>query len=265
MSRLIDSYADNPAGSCTLLEMMQTRSSAVLQMRELFELAGLAPPQDRRLTKATSEQLTQVLDRLGIALEPDNRYDDWPSTLDDEVVVFKSECGGPINSDRPKYHAAKVKIDAIALSAAVDSGAPSEWFEFVKDKIAAATDFSNVERARLLAYAFASFTNLPKLRSKSRAARRLNAWNSHAFLGAKMFPIAGAILLFGSGVLLNHLAVRMDHSGRAPQLSAAGIRQECPFIIEPMFHAECLQRARLAEGYGTNKVADSVRVLPSVP
>jgi hypothetical protein len=249
MSRVVNSSSDNLQGSCALLGIFQTQSSAVLQMRELVELAGLPIPADRRLTKTTSDQLTRVLDRFNVALEPDVRYDDWPSTLDDEVIVFKAKCGGPINPNRPAYHTAKVTIDAIALSAAVDRSEPSERFEFVKNKIAAATKLSNVERARLLAYAFASLTNVPKLRSKMRAARRINAPNRNASLGAQMFPIAGAILLFGSGVFLNDLAVRMDQSPRAPQLSAADLRRECSLITEQMFHAECLQRERLAEAH----------------
>jgi hypothetical protein len=264
MSRLIDSHAGNPAGSDALSKMMQTRPSAVLPMRELFELAGLAPPADGRLIPSTGKQLTQVLDRLNIALEPEDRYDTWPSTLDDEVVIFKAECGGPINPNRPPYLRARAKIEATMFSAAVDGGDSGERFQLVKNEIAGATEFSSVERARLLAYTFVSLASLPKLRSKMRTGCGNSAPNSRVSLNAKMFPVAGAIALFGSAILLTQLAVRIDHSPSARPLSAADIRRECSFITEHMFHVDCLRRAQQAAGYGGNTVVDSARALPAV-
>jgi hypothetical protein len=243
MSCLIDSQADDL--SAGLSEMMQTRSGAVLRMRDLLELAGLALPAEGKLAPATNEQLSRVLDRLGIALEPDYRYDGWSPTLDDKVVVFKAECGGPINSGRTVYRETKIKIDALALSAAVQKSLPNKKFELVKNEIAMAPEFSNIERARLLAYAFASLASSPKLMPKKRSAR--GDAGLSALLDKNIFPLAAAILLFGSAVLLNHFAMLIDHSQSMTKMSAADVRHECSLITDDSFRADCLHQAQQAE------------------
>lgn len=119
--------------------------------------------------------------------------------IDDEVVISKAERGGPINRYRSAYQGVKVKIDAIVLFAAIDGAEPGERFEFVKNEIAAAFEFSKVERARLLAYAFASRASLPKLWSKMRAGCRNTAPNSEASAGlgsCEAEPLAFAEILF---------------------------------------------------------------------
>jgi hypothetical protein len=219
-----------------LSELMQTRSSAVLPMRKLLQLAGLPRPYRGRLTLAMSDQLGQLLDRSGLALEPDHRYDGWSPGLDDEVVVFKAEYGGPINSERRAYLETKVRIDAMALSVATGNSTGGE-FASIKSEITE-KGFSHIERARLLAYAFASLASAPKLRRK----KWFGGNRSQFFVGA----VAG--ILFGFAIVSAHLAVISDHSPGVHQLSRAELRQECSLISNEDFRADCLQQAQAAEG-----------------
>jgi hypothetical protein len=251
MLRPVDLRTDDATLTGRLSALMQTRSSVVLPMRKLLQLAGLEFP-ERRVTLAISEQLARVLDRIGYALEPDYRYYGWSPELNDKVVVFKAECGGPINPERPAYLETKVKIDAMALSVATNGNALGEGFEAIKGEIATGAEFSHVERARLLAYAFASLASPPKLKRKKRA-----------FLESKVFPVTGASILFGFAILSAHVAVSIDHSAPMTQLSAANMRHECSLITDDAFHAECLQQAQL-EGAGSKNRIDSLRTLPAV-
>jgi hypothetical protein len=252
MLRPVDLRTDDATLTGKLSALMQTRSSVVLPMRKLLQLAGLEFP-ERRVTLAISEQLARVLDRIGYALEPDYRYYGWSPELNDKVVIFKAECGGPINPERPAYLETKVKIDAMALSVATNGNALGEGFEAIKREIATGAEFSHVERARLLAYAFASLASPPKLKRKKRA-----------FLESKVFPVTGASILFGFAILSAHVAVSIDHSAPMPQLSAADIRHECSLVTDDAFHAECLRQAQLVEGAGSKNPLDSARALPAM-
>lgn len=268
MLRPVNLRADDTTLSGRLSELMQTRCGAVLQMRKLLKLAGLALPNEGKITPAISEQLARSLDRIGLAIEPDYRYDGWLPGLDDEVVIFKAEDGGPISPERPAYLETKIKIDAIALSAAANGNTRGEGFEPIKGEIAAAPGFSPVERARLLAYAFVSLASPPKLRQAERIGRTKLAdsrSNSRASLEMNIFPLAVANILFGFAMLLAYFAANIDPGPGVPKMSAADIRHECSFITEDAFHAECLQHAQRAEAEGARNVAaDSPKALPEI-
>lgn len=139
-----------------LSEILGPRCSAVILSRKLFQLAGTGP-------SATRKQLNGMLDRIGVAVEPDWRYDGWSSGANDPIVVFKAEYGAPVDPERPAYHRMKLQIDATALAVAVDEKQPGDGFEALKGDIAATAGISDLERARLLAYAFVSLTSPPKL------------------------------------------------------------------------------------------------------
>jgi hypothetical protein len=148
--------------SGAISELFQMRATAVIQVRKLLELASLAPPAEGELPPATSKALSQMLDRISVAIEPDYRYDKRSPGLNDRVIIFKADYGGPIEPDRPAYRAMKTKIEATALIVATNGKTPGGKFESVKGDIATSIGFSGIERARLLAYAFALLTNPPK-------------------------------------------------------------------------------------------------------
>ncbi|MGH6818309.1 MAG: hypothetical protein ACREC1_06000 [Methylovirgula sp.] len=139
-----------------LSEILGPRCSVVIKSRRLFQLAGTGPP-------ATRKQLNRMLDRIGVAVEPDWRYDGWSPGANDPIVVFKAEYGAPVDPERPAYHRMKLQIDATALAVAVDEKQRRAGFEALKSDIAATPGISGLERARLLAYAFVSLTSPPKL------------------------------------------------------------------------------------------------------
>jgi hypothetical protein len=259
---------DDTTLSAGLSELVQTRSGAVLQMRKLLELAGLALPDAGKITPAAGEQLATALDRIGFALEPDYRYDGWLPGLDDEVVIFKAEDGGPISPERPAYLETKIKIDAIALSAA-NRNAPGEGFESVKEEIATAAGFSPVERARLLAYAFVSLASPPELKREERVGHTKSTnsgsrSNKFASLEMKFFPLAGASVLLGFAIFLAYFAARIDPTPSLLKMSAADMRHECSLITDPAFQTECFQHAQHADGGGARIVAAAPKALPTI-
>jgi hypothetical protein len=81
---------------------------------------------------------------------------------------------------------------------------------------------------------------------------------------APLAPVAGAIILFSFAIFSAHIAVNIDHSPRMPVMSAANIRQECSFITDGAFHADCLQQAQDAERPGSNSLVSSMKALPAI-
>jgi hypothetical protein len=147
-----------PAGALSdqLSEILGTRCSTVMRLRQLTQPQGLTIP-------AKIKHLSRMLDRNGVAIEPDWRYDGWSPGPNDPIVVFKAPYGAHVDPDRPAYHRIKLRIDAMALAVAIGEEHRDGGFTTLKSDIAAAADISNIERARLLAYAFASLTTPPKL------------------------------------------------------------------------------------------------------
>jgi hypothetical protein len=96
----------------------------------------------------------------------------------------------------------------------------------------------------------------PKLKQKKRVG------GSEAM---KVFPLAGASILFGFAMLLAHFAASIDPSPGVPKMSAADIRHECSLITEDTIHAECLEQAQQAEGDGAKNLDNSLRALTAVP
>lgn len=153
-----------------LAELFGARVSASMQMRKLLQLADFEFPKNAKLPAAASDQLNLVLDRIGIAIEPDRRYGGSAPQPDDEIVMFKADRGGPIDPDRPAYRAMKAQVEVAMLAAAADGKPSEEEFESVRKTIGAAENFSRIERARLLAYALILFRSPPK---QERVMRRL--------------------------------------------------------------------------------------------
>ena len=152
-------------------ELLGTRVSANMPTRKLLQLADFEVPENGKLATAESDQLSQALDRIGFAIEPDRRYGGWVPQPDDEIVIFKADRGGPIDPDRPVYRRTKAQVEVAVLAATADGTPSGEDFESVKNTINAATDFSVIERVRLLAYAVTLFRSPPK---QERVLRRLN-------------------------------------------------------------------------------------------
>jgi hypothetical protein len=156
-----------PAGALSdqLSEILGTRCSTVMRLRQLTQPQGLT-------TAAKIKHLSRMLDRNGVAIEPDWRYAGWLPGPNDPIVVFKAPYGAHVDPDRPPYHRLKLRIDAMALAVAIGEERRDGGFATLKSDVAAAADISNIERARLLAYAFASLANPPKLARRSSMLRQ---------------------------------------------------------------------------------------------
>jgi hypothetical protein len=81
---------------------------------------------------------------------------------------------------------------------------------------------------------------------------------------ALLEPVVGAIILFAFAILSAHLAVTIDHSPPSPIMNAAYIRQECSFITDGAFHADCLQQAQNAKRPGSSSLVSSIKALPAI-
>jgi hypothetical protein len=172
-------------------ELFGTRVSMSMQMQKLLDLANFNLPAHERLPAAATDNLSQALDRIGFAIEPDRRYGGWTPHPNDEIVLFRADSGGPIDPARPAYGAVKTQVEVAVLAAAADGSPSGEEFEAIKRTIAAAEDLSPIERARLLACALTLFKSPPKqdrvmrrLSERTPAERRAIASAAVAMIGA---------------------------------------------------------------------------------
>jgi hypothetical protein len=150
--------------------ILGTQSTAATKMRDILKAAAFEFSEIGKLPQFTCDQLGKVLDRIDIAIEPDRRYGGGVPELDDQVIIFKADQGGPIDARGHSYQMMKVQVEVSAL-AATASGEPTvDELQKIIANIKAREDLSEIERLRLIAYALTIFKNP---RKQDRIMRRL--------------------------------------------------------------------------------------------
>ncbi|MCJ2126992.1 TerB N-terminal domain-containing protein [Methylobacterium sp. J-077] len=141
------------------------QATASVPLTDLFTLAELSLPCPGRVTQSVMGQLCAILDRLGIAFEPDRRYGGAPLEATASVCAFRAPDGAPVDPDRAEYRMFRGLIEVTGLAAASDGSIAREEIETILVDLRAATVLSPGERARLIAYALAIHLDPPKLQA----------------------------------------------------------------------------------------------------
>lgn len=153
-----------------LSELMGERNTATTQCQNVLSAVGINCPEHGKLTKLMHDRLSQALDVLDVAIEPDRRYGGAMAHLDDQVVIFRADKGGPVDASKPAYQAKKVEVEVAALAAAADGESSLDELQAIIANIKATPDLSRIERLRLIAYTITIFKSPPK---RARIMRRL--------------------------------------------------------------------------------------------
>lgn len=151
--------------------IMGSRNTATTKLREVLTAASLDFPEIGKLPQSVGDQIGKVLDRLDIAIEPDRRYGGGVAQIDDPVVIFRFENGGPIDPSKPLYQKVKMEVEVSALAAGADGPSTVDELQTIIANIKAVPDLSRLEGLRLIAYAVTIFRSPPKL---ERIMRRLS-------------------------------------------------------------------------------------------
>jgi hypothetical protein len=153
-----------------ITELMGARNTATATLREVLKAASFDFPENGKLPHAIGDQIGLVLDRINIAIEPDRRYGGGAAQLEDQVVIFRAEQGGPIDPKKPAYQRMKVKVEVSALAASADGTATVDELQTIIANIKSDQNITRTEGLRLIAYAITIFKNPSK---QSRIMRRL--------------------------------------------------------------------------------------------
>lgn len=141
------------------------QATVSVPLADLFKLADLSLPCAGRVTQSVMGQLCTILDRLGIAFEPDRRYGGPPLEATARVCAFRAPNGAPVDPDRDQYRMFRGLIEVTGLAAASDGSIAREEIETILVDLRTATALGQSERARLIAYALAIHLDPPKLQA----------------------------------------------------------------------------------------------------
>ncbi|AWN44712.1 hypothetical protein DK389_21400 [Methylobacterium durans] len=159
-------------------------------LRRLLEMLEISPPAGGRLPQAIATQLYQVLDRIGIAIEPDRRYGGAAPDAEATVFLFRAAGGGPVEPARPEYQGLRGMIEIACLAAASDGEVSQDEVETILAQVRAADAVGPTEKSRLAAYALSIHRDPPKQQGvlKRLAARPVAERQAYAraALGAVM-------------------------------------------------------------------------------
>jgi hypothetical protein len=153
-----------------LSALMGERNTATTQFQNVLSAVGIDYPEQGKIPAMVHERLSQALDLLDVAIEPDRRYGGAAAQLDDQVVIFRADKGGAIDASKPAYQAKKVEVEVAALAAAADGESTIDEMQAIIANLKATSHLSRMERLRLIAYTVTIFRSPPK---QARIMRRL--------------------------------------------------------------------------------------------
>lgn len=153
-----------------ITDLMGARNTATTKLKEVLNAAAFDFPETGKLPQAIGDQIGPVLDRINVAIEPDRRYGGGAAQLEDQVVIFRAEQGGPIDPKKLAYQRMKVQVEVSALAASADGAATVDELQTIIANIKSVQDLTRIEGLRLIAYAITIFKSPPK---QSRILRRL--------------------------------------------------------------------------------------------
>ena len=173
----------------TVLGSQGTASSTA---RVLLDMAGIAVPADGKISAISADALGRALGTIDVAIEPDCRYGSSVPRADEQVLIFRAASGGPIDSNRPAFRATRAQVEVAVLAAAADGEASHEELERTIALIKKATKLSQVEQARLIAFALTTFNSPPKQARVIRKLAEMNASEREAIADAAISVIGGS-------------------------------------------------------------------------
>jgi hypothetical protein len=158
------------AGSCPAWILLQDRAeklfagrlTASIPLADLFGLAELPHPAPGRVPQATMNELCRILDRAGVAFEPDRRYGGPALDAAATVCAFQAQDGAPVDPERPDYRSFRGLVDITCLAAASDGTIAREEIETILIDLRNTTALNPAERARLIGYACSIQLDPPK-------------------------------------------------------------------------------------------------------
>uniref|UniRef100_Q07NU9 Tellurite resistance protein TerB n=1 Tax=Rhodopseudomonas palustris (strain BisA53) TaxID=316055 RepID=Q07NU9_RHOP5 len=174
-----------------MAEVMGDQNRASSTMRKLLKLAGFEISTGK-VAPAIADQLGELLDQVGIAIEPDRRYGGSVPQLDDQVIVFKAAKGGPVDAARPNYRAMKAQVEVAVLAAAADGEASHDELQHVIDLIRSDKSLGAIEQARLIGYTVTVFNSPPKQARVLRKLAEHSAEEREAIARAALAVVGGA-------------------------------------------------------------------------
>ena len=151
---------------------LQERKTAFMRLPKLLDLFGLDKPPNTKIPAATFNQLTAVLDKLGIGFEPDRRYGGGALSMDSQIVLFRAESGGAVDPGNTAFKAARTMVDVSALAAAADGSVSQSEVSTLTNEIRSMQSLSALERLRLTAHAAVALQDVP---SQQSTLKRLSA------------------------------------------------------------------------------------------
>lgn len=140
-------------------QMMAGRGTTTAPLSDLLKML---PSTSSKAGQSPFDTLCRGLDAINVAIEPDRRYGGRAPQSDSHVVIFNAKGGGPVDSNRPEYIAARKQIEIGALAAAADGQGSAQELQTIVKRIQANALISQTERLRLIAYAVTVFKNPPK-------------------------------------------------------------------------------------------------------
>ncbi|WP_353699209.1 TerB N-terminal domain-containing protein [Bradyrhizobium sp. INPA03-11B] len=176
-----------------LSQVMGGQGRASTKMRTVLQAANFEVQEQGKVSPGLADQLSQVLDLVDVAIEPDRRFGSAVPQLDDQVFLFSVPGGGHVDPERPAYRTMKAQVEVAVLAAAADGQTSGDEMSRVIAGIRdGKEDLSAIERARLIAFAVTTFNSPPKLsRVMKRLAERSDA-EREAIANAALAVVGGS-------------------------------------------------------------------------
>jgi tellurite resistance protein len=175
-----------------LSEVMGGQDRASTKMRTVLQAANFEVQEQGKVSPGLADQLSQVLDLVGVAIEPDRRFGSAVPQLDDQVFLFSAPGGGHVDPERAAYRTMKAQVEVAVLAAAADGQTSGDEMSRVIAGIRDGKDLGAIERARLIAFAVTTFNSPPKLsRVMKRLAERSDA-EREAIANAALAVVGGS-------------------------------------------------------------------------
>jgi tellurite resistance protein len=155
--------------------LLSGRPTALVPLADLFTLAEMPRQPSGRVQQQAMTRLCQILDRVGVAFEPDRRYGGPALDASATVCAFRAPDGAPVDPERPEFLMFRGMIEIACLAAASDGEIAPEEIEAVVDDLRASGASTQAEQARLSAFANSIHLDPPKQQAllKRLAARPL--------------------------------------------------------------------------------------------
>jgi hypothetical protein len=145
--------------------LFEGRALTAVRTAVLLQVLGIELSAGAKVNTAKANQIGAFLDRIDVGHEPDRRYGPGGPVVDGRILLFRAVNGAPVDSEAPAYKAARTMIEISAMAAHADGEVAEVEFAAIRADLKSAIGLSDVERARLLAYASILLKDGPRQQS----------------------------------------------------------------------------------------------------